>query len=832
MKQLYAAGPLANGAPLNRSNGPNGHGGPAPALAVRAASAGVRPEQFQAALAVAHYTPPTAIEPTTGRALPVRLALVNTSGGRLLAHVAPNGETYFAHTLLNVPATADAQLAIQTWGSPFWQRHEPDSAADLPELPYLPVAGALDDDALRGWLEIPSHRDTLEFVLTALLGTPPGTRIILAAPADDVARVVYAVTRVLPPGLLDDFTFSTYEPDPFASPARLVGFDPGPAEGDLPPACYTEGAAFNLATGRRTEVRAEVPFAAFAVSALLKGDWAALDDVKATWQRLGLKKDARSFDLVFRLTHGSGVLTREEAAEALQHAPLAAWLSARGDVLEQLLAWALEDRDFATGSFSWAVQALRQKPDALARLAQTVRELGLRALQAGDRVRTANALEVVLPMAAPARAHAVWGELLGSVNDPNSLAWEMRGYLLPRFVRFKSLQGAAGPDPALSAWLDVPADRLGEVLALDLPRAYQLAAGRACLRREGEPSTTLVRTLAGHPGLTLSLLLPEGPGGDYDRLVKLFEGLLAEAPSQTWFEDLLARAPEYPAELLNRFFEADLAAGKVDADRVIRAQGPRLLEVFAGQSGLDRVGSLLLASPPADLLHKRELLDFLGKLRAEPRVSDGLKARIAAVQAVRAYLDAPTFAPEALAAAAAALALAPAVVPPSARGEVRAAVAGELSRRTKADSLQADLEAVLVHFGGVLADGPSDLYENLLRDLRGRIDLGRHPDLVHALLAVALGATRTPDLGGKLEGLDGHAFAVAHEAARRGGNRLLNVVDRRAESWPKATRTQWGFLRAAVRPRGFRGFLRDTAFALAGAGTATLVWWAAQVLRG
>src|SRR5438270_62204 len=82
-------------------------------------------------------------------------------------------------------------------------------------------------------------------------GLPAEGRVFLAAPAGDVAQVVYAVTRALPPELLDVFTFSTYEPDPLASPARLTGSEPGSGGRDLPDACYAApNAAFNQAAGR------------------------------------------------------------------------------------------------------------------------------------------------------------------------------------------------------------------------------------------------------------------------------------------------------------------------------------------------------------------------------------------------------------------------------------------------------------------------------------------------------------------------------------------------------------------------------------------------------
>jgi hypothetical protein len=237
----------------------------------------------------------------------------------------------------------------------------------------------------------------------------------------------------------------------------------------------------------------------------------------------------------------------------------------------------------------------------------------------------------------------------------------------------------------------------------------------------------------------------------------------------------------------------------------------------------------LLAYPPADLLRDQGLLDSLTKLQDEPRVSAGLKARIAAVLSVRSYLAVPALTAESMSVVAAALAVSPPAVPASARDELFAAVATELHRRAKSDTLQADLEGVLVHFGSVLAQDPSKLYGSLLRDLRARTDFGKQRGLVHAFLAVALGATESPELAGKLDGLEGHAFAIASAAAERGGNRVLNDIDRRSEGWPKAVRTQWGFLLAAVRPRGFRGMVRDAGLVVAGAVASTLLWWAAQL---
>jgi hypothetical protein len=824
MKQLYSAGQL----PGSATSAPARTSPPA----FKAASQGLRPEDVKAALPYTAYAPPPARNGESHGPLPVRLALLNTpAAGRMLAHVAPNGGIYFAHALLNVPPTADAQLAIQTWGSPLWQRHEPDTAGDLPELPYLPVADVLDDAALRVWLAAPARRELVEFVLSAFLSTPASTHIFVAAPADDVAKLVYAVTRALPPGLLDDFTFSTYEPDPLHSPARLVGCDTGAPEWDLPAGCYEgTGAAYNPTTGRKSELKAEVPFAAFAVKALAE-DAAPLDEFRATWQRLGLS-DPRQFDLVYRLTRGTGTLTKDESSTAVQNPTLAAWISARPDAVHQLLEWALDDTAFAHLVLSRVIVPLRQKADAVSKLTDAVRQAGFAAVKAGDRLRVLNAFEVILPMAAPGKAGAAWSEVLSHVPDPDVLSWEMRWHLLPRLIRFRNHNGtAATVDPALVRWLDVPAERLGELLGLDLPRAYHLAAARSGLNRDDEVSATFARAVAVQPALVLQLLQPHDTIPE-ERAAKLFETLIAEVPSHPWFEDVLANAATLPAARRNRFFEAVLAAGKVDADHVVRTHGTALLDLFSGQSGLDRLGRQFLGSPPADVFTCAALLDFLGKLKDEPQVGDDVKDRIEAVQAVRGFLDKPAVAVESLRPVAVALTMQPAVLPPSARGEVLDAVNAELTRRADSAEFQKNLEVVLIHLGDALSDGPVGLYRELLRRQRERRDFGKHANTVHAFLAVALGAAQSESAAKQTEGLEGEAFAVAATAAERGGRRLLAEIDARSKAWPKSARAQWGFLAEAVRPKGVGRAVHNCLLFGAGAGAASAVWFVvAQLVK-
>jgi len=824
MKQLYSVGPLAG----SSIPSPGGSFGQASQQipAFKAASSGLRPEDVQAALTHTGYALPPAWAREATAPLPIRLALLQTpSSGRMLTHVAPNGGTYFSHALLNVPTTADAQLAIKTWGSPRWQRHDPDTAGDLPELPYLPVADLLDDETLRHWLDEPARRTMVEFVLGALLTTTAETRIVVAAPAEDVARIVYAVTRALPHSLLDGFTFSTYESDPRSASIRLIGHDTGRPEYDLPEACYTgTSVAFNLFTGRKSELRSEVPFATFAVDALSTGKTTPLDELQTTWQLLGLT-DARQFDLVYRLSHGSMTLTKDEATAAVLHPTLAAWIAARPSVVSQFVTWALEDTDFAHHALSRLIVPLRQKADAIARVAAEVRQAGLAALVSGDRVRMANALEVILPMAAPAKANAVWGDLLSHVPDPTILTWDMRRYLLPRLVRFKHPNApAAVVDPALVKWLEVPASQLQDLLALDLPKPYHLAAAQASLSQDGEPTPIFARAVATQPGIVLHLLRAE-KNAHGDLAAKLFDILLTEVPDHSWFEDVLINAETFSASARNRLFEVALSAGKIDPDHVIRNQGAVLLSLFSGQSGLDQLGRLFLTTPPADIFTNRTILDFIGKLKDEPQVGVDVKTRISAVQVVRQFLDKPDFSAETLQPVAAALATQPPILPASAGQQVLEAVSTELLRRSDSKEFQSDLELVLLHFGPVLAENPAGLYRELLRRQRARREFGTSPRTVHAFLAVALGAAQNEDVAKETEGLEGEAFAIATDAARRGGRRAIAGIESHSKSWPKSARAQWGFLVEAVRPKEIGRSLRELSLFAAGAGAATAVWF-------
>lgn len=777
---------------------------------LRAATPGMTQAQIEAAANVATVARPEGFSIDGESTPPVRLAWVHSPelGGTLCHATWPNtpgsSNGALSHVVVGVPATVDVQHVIQTWGSPLWRRKDQDGSNELPEMLYLPVADLLTDEALKQFLKKPANRDVLEFVLTAFLTTPTRQHLFLVASPEEVALCIYGMTRALPPSLLEGFTFSTYEPDPLRASVRLAGvFWGNGVDRDLPDACYGEnGRAFNTLNGRRSELSTTTPFAAFAVEALTAGRMAALEELSSTWQRLGVR-EVGLFDLVYRMARGTGTLTKEESSIMLANPTLAAWIVTRPDALGQFLEWALEDPQYATGSFSRAAVALRQRPEALSRLVQNVQDTGLLALREGDAARAGNALEVILPILAPARANAIWTEILNDFTDPARLSWPVRSYLLPRLARLKPLEIGHKPDAALAAWLTVPEEQLTNLLGLDVPRSYHLSATLLSLEGAAAPTPVLVRTLANHPALFLSVLQHFGnQPGSVQRVEPLFRAVLAEAPNHPWVEDLVRQGRSLPPDLLDRCLGAALDAGTVPIEPLVRRSAPVLLELLAGKPTLERIATAFLEKPPTDLLTDTTFLGFAQGLRQQTNLADELQGRVSAVLTVRGYLDQPALSVDSLQLLALALRKQPPLFSPDVLPQVFEKAGDEIYARSSLPEVQSDLENVLLQLGPLHADGPEGLYRELLRQMQQRRPFWRLTELLHAFLALALGASSSMDLAAQIEHLEGDAYALALEANQRGGPPVFNALDEKTANWPRAARTHWSFLVQAVRQRG------------------------------
>src|SRR5262249_46037016 len=145
-----------------------------------------------------------------------------------------------------------------------------------------------------------------------------------------------------------------------------------------------------------------------------------------------------------------------------------------------------------------------------------------------------------LPMVAPAKASGVWDDVLAKVTDPDALTWDLRWWLLPKFAKLRPLPAGQAIDPGLAKWFRVPAAQLSSLLALDLPKSYQLAACVECLSGEGEASPIFAQALAAHPNLVLPEIQQVAAAAKGEqRAGQLFDAILAAAPTHPWVEELV-----------------------------------------------------------------------------------------------------------------------------------------------------------------------------------------------------------------------------------------------------------------------------------------------------
>lgn len=721
----------------------------------------------------------------------------------------------FSHVLLDVPSTVDPQQVILSWASEQWQRVDHGSSAALQEMLFLPVAARLDDAGLTQFLADAAHRDLVQFVLAAFLTTPSSTRIFLAVPPEKMAWCIYALCRAFPLTLLENLTFSTYESDPANVSARLIATSWSQAAGrDLPAACYDGlGVGFNLFNGTKTAVNTAKPFVEFALQSLATGKPTALDEFRATWQRLGVK-DIGMLDLVYRLDRGSAEMTKEESKAALADPALAAWVTSKAEPLRQMLEWSFDDLDYATNVFSRAVVPLRQKPEVLAKLASTVLDIGTAALREGNLPRTRTALEVLLPMVAPAKAAGVWQELIAGIPDPTSVSWETRAYLLPRLARLKPLALGQQPDAQVARWLDIPPEHFASFLRLDLPQPYLIAAALSALAKVDHTSST-AQALAQQPALVIPLLgqLAAQPEGD-QRAVQVFEAILAES-SRPWADDLVRHGRPLPTPVLDRSLLAALSAPGADPLGLVKGHGVALIDRLAGHASLDRLAHVVLQQPGSELLADVALEQFLMGLAPSTGLSDGVRSRLDAFLAVQAFLKQPELNRDALRRVAAALQTTPELFSTQVRDRV-VDRACEPLRAGRPGVLQ-DLENVLLALGLCLPGGPSELYRILFGKLRDDKNFWRSEELVHAFVALSLDASDVAEVNQQLNGLDDAAYALVQGIHHYGGPRFLAAIDKRTEAWPRAARRQWVFLTQSGKPAAFQGPLRDGLMLILGA---------------
>lgn len=178
--------------------------------------ADVPPEVTQASVYPAQLVRPNQVPPirwasgrqSNGERYLIRSAYVGgAQGGR--------EGNYFSHALYSIPEDTPISKLLAATNSSFWLaawQGEP----GLPEVAELPDGELLSDAELTNWLNSPGDVRRLAELLTGFWLSEAEThnsrrRLLYPATGDSLNRGIQFLTRVLPPNLLIDLTFTTLE---------------------------------------------------------------------------------------------------------------------------------------------------------------------------------------------------------------------------------------------------------------------------------------------------------------------------------------------------------------------------------------------------------------------------------------------------------------------------------------------------------------------------------------------------------------------------------------------------------------------------------------------
>jgi hypothetical protein len=284
---------------------------------------------------------------------PRRLARVRAPGHRTAllhsTYVPESGRSragnYFTHILI-YPHLA-AVTALQHWGSPDWTTsYAPGAPRRMGPCEDLPRPGGIDDEVLANFLSAsgraPSEQNLATVIFPERLAAEPARRqellrwmlrgclLVLGAEAGDprgrlyvlaepglTALLLYGVARLLPSGLVDELTFSTYESlDNTLRQFRLaqvVGTFSGNAQKGLDGEFFTtRGYALDTFNPEKSssELRGREPGVVDELVALaMRGDWHGVDELHRLCGKQPvtietLASAAESLELLRRLTGG------------------------------------------------------------------------------------------------------------------------------------------------------------------------------------------------------------------------------------------------------------------------------------------------------------------------------------------------------------------------------------------------------------------------------------------------------------------------------------------------------------------------------------------------
>lgn len=773
----------------------------------RAMSPGVDGESRRLAEGLVGYELPAGLveSPTdsTVEVAPVRLALVdNPSTGRVLYHSVYCGKdpgtlrhgNFFTHMLLDVPREVDASCAIRSWKSSFWRRTDGPGGTSLPEVDDLVPGSDLDDVRLRNFLVQPAQRETFQFVLQAVLERSAEERVFLAAPSDDVALLVYGVTRALPKSVIREFTFSTYESAPLSSYAQLVGTcwtkEAMPSM-DLPSMCYSGGgAAFNSYTRQHSPMDRANRFVEFAVEAIAQDDRQQLDEFLETCNRLQWS-DGTALELVFTLIELPSEASIEDVKKGLHHPELAPLICKHDEVLERLLA------SLPTDEFLRQTELMEALPaQVLDRLWQAAYKAAESAVIDGNLVQVRVSFEEVLPSIRPKRKCEAWAAIFTNIDAPQALTAEVRGYLVPRMIEHGGAQVTGSPD-RLKSWLDVPLDKLRDVLVLPISASDRVAACVQALITSGQVDREFIGLLSerAYRALAIDVVTELADNGHLELAGEVFAELLTKrSMGNVLWPSLLDRS-ETPAKVADQLTSAAIASRSVDALWLARNHGSSILKRLRKSESLSRIATELINLQTEKTCAEPSVQEFLAGIAGNADVSDATRGQAHAWAVVGAFLSQPRLDDSSLSDLADALST---DLRCDVKREVRQAVCQTLIRCGSKPDIAGFLDSVLTRLPQGLGTTTPELYVTL-RDECGRSSkMWRQPPLLHAFLAIPMGVSTRVPLD---KAFESETTKLVQQMLKRSSAKTFSAVDALASRWPDSVRKRWIEL-SKKRPAG------------------------------
>lgn len=507
---------------------------------------------------------------------PVCLTWMTVGKDRVLAHKVFAGfdantraGNYFVHLLAGLPAEWTAKDAINYWRSSFWQWNADQLTANQLELPSISspdriLAGRLTDADLRD----PSVQKYMAMVIQAYLSLKADERLFIAAPSDQVATLIWGLTRALPNFLLRDLTFSTYEREPEnAKDLKVIGTYWEGAY-DLPAACYQGyGIGINCDTGKHSPVLDSKTGFAWEYAQF------AADKLQSDFRRITAFVDTLNtanvynengfrvcFDLERRPPHK--LLKLDELNHVIQNTGLAKLYLQREGVQESLISSALDSQWWNTigkGAIDRLRHVAATNDDLRVGFDKLEKKtLGrIRAMLVQDAQSNAGVCATLLQglaarVVSDGKPETAFEKLVESFNaDLGAQPWQYKHLDIREWIlqQWKWIEPKGNwASAALERWLDVAWQDLSDFLRLAIDPEHKLRAVKKCIQRSldsAQRPTNVVRIVE----------------ANFEMFKEALKALVREPQSrgiaQTFFGELVRQGYTRKIELLNELLNAD-----------------------------------------------------------------------------------------------------------------------------------------------------------------------------------------------------------------------------------------------------------------------------------